>query len=145
MTGYTAAMTSPDGQVVDSGESRPHGWQYVKYAYGAKLPASMNAWVENDLAGPGAATRMVARWAVPCMVLLVPMLFVPADWFVRFNMTLPILIQYVFFSVVLNRVYRRHRLSQHGLDPELANRLQKEKDADLHEEYLRKYRGRPHA
>lgn len=98
-------------------------------------------WVRNDLAGPGASARMVLRWAVPCLILLAPMLFTPADWLVRATMTLPILIAYLFFSIALNRVYRRHRLAQHGLDPDLINKLEREKNADLYDEYHRKYRG----
>ncbi|QTI67215.1 DUF5313 domain-containing protein [Gordonia polyisoprenivorans] len=120
---------------------RPHGLQYIKYHYGAKLPDSMRDWVFNDLTGPYAALRMVAWWAVPCVIILVPMLFVPADWLIRANMTVPILIPYIFFSVALNRVYRRYRLSQHGFDPDLVSRREKEKNADVYAEYHRKYRG----
>lgn len=121
--------------------SRPHGWQYVKYAYAAKLPASMTDWVRNDLAGPGAATRMVLRWSIPCIIILIPMLFIPTDWLIRANMTIPILLPYLFFSIALNRVYRRFRLTQHGLDPELVNHQERIKNADMYEEYHRKYRG----
>ncbi|MGP3708262.1 DUF5313 domain-containing protein [Gordonia paraffinivorans] len=119
----------------------PSAWQRIKYAYWAPLPKSMLGWVENDLAGPGAALRMVVRWAVPCIIILAPMWLVPADFGVRFTMTMPILLAYLFFSIALNRVYRRHRLAQHGLDPELVNRLEREKNADLYDEYHRKYRG----
>lgn len=101
----------------------------------------MRDWVFNDLTGPYAALRMVAWWAVPCVIILVPMLFVPADWLIRANMTVPILIPYIFFSVALNRVYRRYRLSQHGFDPDLVSRREKEKNADVYAEYHRKYRG----
>ncbi|NED64629.1 DUF5313 domain-containing protein, partial [Streptomyces sp. SID10244] len=45
-------------------------------------------------------------------------------------------------SIALNRVYRRHRLSQHGLDPDLVNKLERDRNADLYDEYRRKYRGR---
>ncbi|AZG46585.1 DUF5313 domain-containing protein [Gordonia insulae] len=126
-----------------SDAARPTGWQYVRYAYGAKLPASMRTWVTNDLTGPGATTRMVLRWAVPCVLILVPMLFVPADWIVRLNMTIPIILPYIFFSIALNRVYRRHRLAQHGLDPDLVSKREREQNADLYDEYHRKYRGNP--
>ncbi|MEE4025183.1 DUF5313 domain-containing protein [Gordonia sp. PKS22-38] len=121
---------------------RPRGLQYVRYAYGATLPASMTAWVANDLAGPRAALRMVVRWAIPCLILMLPFLFVPAGWDVRITMALPIPIAYVFFTIALNRVYRRHRLSQHGLDPDLIDKREKERNADLYQEYHRKYRGR---
>lgn len=122
---------------------RPHGLTYVRYIYGSRLPDSMTRWVANDLAGERAALRMVARWALPCVVLLAPLWLVPADWLVRLSMTAPILIPYVFFSVALNRVYRRYRLEQHGLNPDLVNVLERERNSDLYDEYRRKYRGTP--
>lgn len=120
---------------------RPHGWQFVRYVYGARLPDSMREWVTNDLAGPGAATRMVVRWSIPCVIILIPLLFTPTEWLIRANMTVPILIPYIFFSIALNRVYRRYRLTQHGLDPDLVNKIEREKNADQYDEYNRKYRG----
>nr|WP_223204865.1 DUF5313 domain-containing protein [Gordonia jinghuaiqii] len=130
-----------DRGVTTTQRTKPNPWEYFKYAYWARLPQSMLAWVANDLAGPGASVRMVTRWALPCIIVLIPMLFVPADWGVRITMTMPILIAYLFFSIALNRVYRRHRLVQHGLDPELINKLEREKNSDLYDEYHRKYRG----
>ena len=53
----------------------------------------------------------------------------------------PILLSYLFFSIALNRVYRRYRLVQHGLDPELVNAVDRVKNADLYAEYHRIYRG----
>ena len=47
-------------------------------------------------------------------------------------------------SVLHRRVavgHRRHRLVQHGLDPDLVNKLEREKNSDLYDEYHRKYRG----
>ena len=127
---------------MSDGRTAPQGWQYVRYAYGAKLPPTMKDWVANDLAGPGAARRMVMRWAVPCVILLAPMMFIPTDLLIRLNMTIPILLPYIFFSIALNRVYRRYRLTQHGLDPNLVTKIERERDADLYDEYHRKYRGR---
>ncbi|KSU58429.1 MULTISPECIES: DUF5313 domain-containing protein [unclassified Gordonia (in: high G+C Gram-positive bacteria)] len=121
--------------------ARPTWGRQVAYWYGGRLPASMTDWVRNDLAGPGASVRMVARWSIPCILLLLPMLFVPAPWGVRITMTMPILLSYLFFSIALNRVYRRYRLVQHGLDPELVNAVDRVKNADLYAEYHRKYRG----
>lgn len=136
-------MSGDNGTEQVSGHPKgPRGFQYVRYIYGAKLPPSMTEWVARDLAGNGATMRMVLRWMVPCVLLLAPMLFVPADWSVRLGMTVPILLPYIMFSFALNRVYRRHRLSQHGLDPDLINVLERVRNADMYEEYERKYRGR---
>jgi hypothetical protein len=119
----------------------PSARQYVKYAYGGRLPHSMIEWVSHDLAGPRASVRMVVRWAIPCVLLVLPMLFVPGPLGVRITMTMPILLSYLFFSIALNRVYRRYRLVQHGLDPELINKLERERNSDMYDEYFRKYRG----
>lgn len=121
--------------------TRPTAWQLIRYSYGAKLPDTMRAWVTHDLSGQGAAARMVGRWAVPCLLLITPMFFVPADLLVKLNMAIPIIVPYIFFSMALNRVYRRHRLVQHGLDPELVHKRERERNADLYDEYHRKYRG----
>jgi hypothetical protein len=127
---------------VTSQAERPGFIQYVKYCYGAKLPDSMQDWVAHDQAGPGATRRMIVRWAIPCILLLAPMLFVHASYLVRLNMTVPIFLPYVMFSIALNRVYRRHRLAQHGLDPDLVNALVRKRDAHLYEAYEQKYRGK---
>ncbi|WP_374474153.1 DUF5313 domain-containing protein [Williamsia sp. DF01-3] len=127
---------------VTSEADRPAFFQYVKYCYGAKLPDSMSEWVANDQAGPGATRRMITRWAIPCILLLAPMFFVDASIYVRLNMTVPIFLPYVMFSIALNRVYRRHRLAQHGLDPDLVNAIARKRDAHLYEAYEQKYRGK---
>ncbi|WP_288817642.1 DUF5313 family protein, partial [uncultured Gordonia sp.] len=46
-----------DRQVTSVQRTKPNAWEYVKYAYGARLPKSMLGWVTNDLAGPGASVR----------------------------------------------------------------------------------------
>lgn len=120
--------------------ARPGVIEYVKYCYGAELPGSMKEWVAHDQAGPGATRRMIVRWAIPCILLLAPMFFVHASLFVRLNMTVPIFLPYVMFSIALNRVYRRHRLHQHGLDPDLVNAQSRARDAHLIEAYKQRYR-----
>ena len=122
-------------------EKKPTGFLYVKYCYGAALPASMIEWVARDLAGPGAARRMVLRWSVPCLLLLAPMLLVDTSMFVRANMTIPILAPYIMFSIALNKVYRRHRLQQHGLDQDLVNDEERVRNASAIRTYKMKYRG----
>jgi hypothetical protein len=36
-------------------------------------------------------------------------------------------------------VYRRHRLRQHGLDPNLVDELPRQKNAHIHQAYIEKY------
>lgn len=121
------------------GARKPNPVQYVLYSYGKTLPASMHDWVANDLAGRGAALRTVIRFAIPCVLLLVPFWFIDTTLYVRASMTLPIFIPFVYFSIALNKIYRAARLRHHGLDPDLVDQLAREREADLHNDYINKY------
>lgn len=68
---------------------RPNPWQYIRYCYGARLPDSMRDWVRNDLAGKGAAIRMMIRVAVPAVLVLAPFWLIPTSLDVHLSMTLP--------------------------------------------------------
>lgn len=121
------------------GPATPSPLQYVLYSYGRTLPDSMRDWVAKDLAGRGAALRTVVRFSIPCFLMLLPFWFVDTTVLVRATMTLPIFIPFVYFAIALNKVYRRSRLGRHGLDPDLVDVLTRQREADLHREYLEKY------
>ncbi|WP_200175059.1 DUF5313 family protein [Tomitella cavernea] len=114
---------------------RPGFWQYIAYSYGKVLPPQYREWVIRDLGGPGANFRMAIRLILPAFVGLGLMWLIPASLFVHVGMTLPIFLPFVYFSFVLGRVYRRHRLQVHGLDPDLADWWAHEKDYALRREY----------
>jgi hypothetical protein len=122
---------------------RPSVIQYVRYCYGHRLPDSMQDWVRNDLAGKGATARMMARVAVPAVLVLAPFWLIPTTLYVHMGMTLPILIPFVYFSHALNKVWRRHMLRLHNLDPELADERRRKRDADIHRAYIERYGPRP--
>lgn len=125
---------------MSNGRSKPNPVQYVLYSYGKKvLPPSMHEWVANDLVGPRAALRTVVRFAIPCILILIPFWFFPTTILVKATMTLPIFIPFVYFSIVLNKIYRRGRLRHHGLDPDMIDNAQRLKEAELHRDYLEKY------
>lgn len=119
--------------------TRPNLLEYIGYCYGLTLPPAMREWVRNDLAGPGAARRMVVRAAIPCILLLAPLLLIPTTLYVYVSMTIPILIPFIYFSIALNKVWRRHRLTQHGLDPELADEIARQRDAEIHRAYEQRH------
>jgi hypothetical protein len=56
----------------DSVRTKPNVLQYIRYCYGGRLPDSMRNWVRDDLAGKGAAVRMMIRVAVPAILVLAP-------------------------------------------------------------------------
>lgn len=103
----------------------------------------MREWVRNDLAGKGAARRMMARVAVPAVVVLAPFWLIPTTLDVHLSMTLPILIPFVYFSHALNKVWRRHMLRMHHLDPDLVDEHARRRDAHIHQAYIERYGPRP--
>ena len=119
--------------------TKPSPWQYIKYCYGGRLPDSMRDWVRNDLAGKGATRRMMIRMFIPAFVVLLPFWFIPTTLVVHLSMTVPILIPFVYFSHALNKVWRRHMLRAHGLDPSLVDELSRKKNARVHEAYIERY------
>jgi hypothetical protein len=127
----------------DTVRRRPGAIQYVRYCYGRRLPDSMREWVRNDLAGKGATARMMIRVAVPAVLLLAPFWLIPTTLYVHASMTLPILIPFVYFSHALNKVWRRHMLRMHNLDPDLVDQRRRKRDADMHRRYTERYGPRP--
>jgi hypothetical protein len=127
----------------DTGRRRPNVIQYIRYCYGHPLPSSMRDWVRNDLAGKGATARMMIRVAVPAVLVLIPFWFIPTTLDVHLSMTLPILIPFVYFSHALNKVWRRHMLQVHNLNPDLVDERRRERDADMHRRYAERYGARP--
>ena len=122
---------------------RPNALQFIRYCCGGQLPDSMRDWVRNDLAGKGAARRMMIRVAMPAVLVLAPFWLIPTTLEVHLGMTLPILIPFVYFSHALNKVWRRHMLQVHGLDPDLVDELARKRDAHIHQAYIERYGPRP--
>jgi len=118
---------------------RPNLWQYLKYCYGGRLPASMSPWVIEDVTGKGATTRLMARMFIPAFLIMVPFWFFPTDIVVKLSMTVPILIPVIYFSHALNKIWRRHVLRVHGLDPGLVDQKDREKNAHIHDAYIARY------
>lgn len=138
-----------DGDIVSAADSehgicamngdRPSFLQYLGYCYGKVLPKSMNKWIIQDLGGRGASLRMTVRFIIPCFVGLSLLWLIPSSVGTKVGATLPIFVPFVYFSVALNRVYRRYRLSKHGLDPDLADTWVHERDFEEHDEYERRF------
>ena len=119
--------------------ARPNAFQFIRYCCGKPLPDSMRDWVRNDLAGKGATGRMMRRVAVPAVLVLAPFWLIPTTLDVHLSMTLPILIPFVYFSHALNKVWRRHMLQVHGLDPNLVDERRRQRDAHIHKADIERY------
>jgi hypothetical protein len=109
--------------------TKPNLGQYIAYSYGRCLPSSIRSWVAHDLAGKGAVRRHMIRWAIPPLFVLAPFWLLPASLYVHTEMTVPLYIWALLVSFALNKVWRRHRLAQHGLDPNLVDAIKHEKHA----------------
>lgn len=123
--------------------AKPNLWQYIAYSYGKRLPDSMRDWVIQDITGPGAIRRHIIRMAIPPLFVLAPFWLLPASLYVHIEMTVPIYIWAILMALALNKVWRRHRLAQHGVDPKIIDELNRQKQARLHEDYARRYGPRP--
>lgn len=123
--------------------TRPNLIQYIAYSYGRRLPDSMRDWVARDLAGPGAVRRHMIRMAIPPLFVLAPLWLLPASLYVHLEMTAPIYIWAILMALALNKVWRRHRLAQHNLDPNLVDEIKRKKDARKHDDYIRRFGPRP--
>ncbi|GFG64904.1 hypothetical protein MKUB_23940 [Mycobacterium kubicae] len=123
--------------------AKPNFWQHLTYSYGRTLPNSMRNWVAQDLAGAGAIRRHMIRWAIPPFLVLAPFWLLPASLYVHLEMTAPLFTWALLISLALNKVWRRHRLAQHGLDPNLVDAIKRRTQASMHEDYVRRYGPRP--
>lgn len=124
-------------------DAKPSFFQRILYAYGRRLPASMSRWVAEDLAGQGAVRRHMIRMAIPPLLVLAPFWLLPTSIYVRLEMTAPIYIWALLMALALNKVWRRHRLAQHNLDPKLVDVIQRKKDQHIHDDYVRRFGPRP--
>jgi hypothetical protein len=123
--------------------AKPNLWQRIGYSYGRRLPDSMRSWVARDLAGEGAIRRHMIRWAIPPLLVLAPFWLLPASLYVHVEMTVPLYAWSLVINLALNKVWRRHRLAVHGLDPNLVDVVNRRKQARMHEDYARRYGPRP--
>lgn len=127
----------------NAGRTRPNALEYITYCYGRRLPDSMRDWVRQDLAGPGAVRRMMTRMFIPVFLVLAPFWLIDTTLYVKISMTVPILVWAVLFSHALNKVWRRHRLRVHKLDPNLVDEIRRQKTAHIDHAYIAKYGPRP--
>src|SRR5689334_7628501 len=123
--------------------NKPGPLQYIAYCYGKRLPDSMREWVAHDLADHGALRRHMIRMAIPPLLVLAPFWLLPASFYVHLEMTAPIYIWAILMALALNKVWRRHRLAQHNLDPTLVDAIRRRKDARLHDDYAARFGPRP--
>src|SRR3977135_1794202 len=127
----------------DTERRRPNAFECIGYCYGRGLPHPVGDGGGKRLAGKGATFRTMIRVIIPAFLVLAPFWLIPTTLYVHASMTLPIFIPFVLFAHALNKVWRRHRLAQHGLDPNIVGELARKRDAHIHRAYIERYGPRP--
>ncbi|MDH6282312.1 hypothetical protein M2284_004467 [Rhodococcus sp. LBL1] len=122
-----------------SAPQRPTFGQYVGYQFGRTLPPSLQDWVRNDLVGPGASARYLIRFTVPVLPILALFLLIPGPVWVPLAMMALLFLPLVYFAIALMRVYRRHRLESHGLDPDLVAEKARREAEWIRNDYERRH------
>jgi hypothetical protein len=122
-----------------SAAERPTLVQRIAYSYGKVLPPAMNDWVRDDLTGKGAQLRTLVRVGIPAILIVAPLWLIPASVGMHLAMSSLLLLPFVYFTHALDKVWRAHRLRQHGLDPELVDERARLRDAHIREDYRRRH------
>ncbi|MCZ4076824.1 DUF5313 family protein [Rhodococcus sp. H36-A4] len=120
---------------------RPSVRQIAAYIAGRPLPEKFNAWVIHDITGPGSTRHYATRCIVPLVPILAACMLVPGPLVIRAGMVLILLLPFVYFMIVLEPIYQRHRLVTHGLDPALLTAHKQRTIDDDVARYSARYRG----
>lgn len=122
-TGITSTGSTPPRKAGTRkmGTTYPNPLQWIAYAFGAKLPESMNDWVQRDLTGDRYVVRHLVRAQVPFLPLYAAFMLFPGPLWLRGAMVLLGVSLAVFYSVVYIHQNRARRLQKNGLPMELDN------------------------
>ncbi|MFD4292439.1 DUF5313 family protein [Rhodococcus sp. NPDC058505] len=72
--------------------------------------------------------------------MLAAPLLIPGPWIIRIGMVLLLFLPFVYFLFALKRIYLRHRLVSHGLDPELLDAHRQQRLDAERDDYESRYR-----
>ncbi|MET9487338.1 DUF5313 family protein [Nocardia sp. NPDC006630] len=122
-----------------TGRTTPTLAQRIRYVGGGPLPASMRAWVVKDLTGPGATRRYLLRMLLPVIPPLCLFLLIPGPLWMGLAMMALLYLPLIYFTTALMNVFRRARLTKHGLDPALADVRHRERSAGERAAYERRH------
>lgn len=101
--------------------TRPNPVQWIGYAFGRRLPDSMQDWVRNDLIGDRAVPRHLIRGMIPFLPIFAVFMLFPGELWLRGTMVLLAVLLALFYSAAYMEPNRKRRLARHGLSPDLQN------------------------
>jgi len=96
---------------------RPSFLQWLRYAFGGRLPESLHEWVRHDLTDADWRWREVLRVLVQCAVPSAALFLFPTDLQVRVLMVALVVVGALFTAAAYGDELRDRRLRQHGLLP----------------------------
>jgi hypothetical protein len=73
------------------------------------------------------------------VLIVAPLWLIPASVGMHLAMSTLLLIPFVYFAHALDKIWRAHRLRQHGLDPGLVDQRARNRDAQMREDYERRH------
>ena len=96
-------------------QSRPTPWQWLRYAYGARLPSELNTWVLHDIT----CTTWIGRHVVRSFLQMAPLIaviliLVPGPFWIRGVAVLGGIIMGLIFSLGYMVETAEHRLVKAG-------------------------------
>ncbi len=97
--------------------TRPSFPQWLRYAFGGRLPASLREWVRHDLTDADWRWRELLRVLVQATIPSVILFLLPADLQIRLLMVALVVCGALFTAAAYADELRDRRLRQHGLLP----------------------------
>jgi hypothetical protein len=107
---------------------RPTPWQWLRYAFGGRLPRALSAWVLSDTTRAGWVRRHLARSVVQLSPLVALCLFaVPVAFTYRLTAALGGLLVGLMYSVAFMVETTEYRVAKAGYPAGTAARLREER------------------
>jgi len=94
---------------------RPNALQWLRYAFGGRLPSAQQDWVRHDLTDADWRWREIFRVCVQIAVPVIGVFFLPGPLEIRILTAALILCGALFVGAAYGDELRNRRLRQHGL------------------------------
>ena len=97
--------------------TRPSALQWLRYALGGRLPASLHGWVRHDLTDADWRWRQIVRVLFQAAIPIVVIMVLPLPIVLRILMSVLILLGALSVGAAYGDELRDRRFRQHGLTP----------------------------
>jgi hypothetical protein len=90
--------------------------QWLRYAFGLRLPVELHEWVRHDLTDADWRMREITRVGVQCAIPVGIIMFLPGPWVIRVFTAVLLVVGALFVVAAYGEEMRDRRLDQHDLD-----------------------------